>query len=95
MIAFLEFWNESTGTHYMRGGKIGAFPALSGPDSPLPHPVPFNLYDPFGLSAKKSEEAKARGLKIEINNGRCVGQDEQRAHAALATTLHLLVPILT
>ena len=42
----------------------------SGPDSPLPHPVPFNLYDPFGLSSKKSDEAKARGLKIEVNNGR-------------------------
>ena len=34
------------------------------------HPVPFNLYDPFGLSAKKSEESKARGLQAEINNGR-------------------------
>jgi hypothetical protein len=70
VIAFLEFWNESTGTHYMRGGKIGAFPALSGPDSPLPHPVPFNLYDPFGLSKKMSPEKSAKGLKAEINNGR-------------------------
>jgi len=70
VISFLEFWDESTGMHYMRGRKPGAFPPLSGADSPLPHPVPFNLYDPFNLSAKKSEEAKARGLKVEINNGR-------------------------
>uniref|UniRef100_A0A7S2BI22 Plastid light harvesting protein n=1 Tax=Octactis speculum TaxID=3111310 RepID=A0A7S2BI22_9STRA len=70
VIAFLEFWDESTGTHYMRGRRPGQFPALSGPDSPLPHPVPFNLFDPFGLSKNKSEEKKARGLKIEINNGR-------------------------
>ena len=36
----------------------------------VPHPVPFNLYDPFGFSKNKSEEAKAAGLKKEINNGR-------------------------
>jgi hypothetical protein len=70
VIAFLEFWDESTGTHYMRGGKIGAFPDLSGPDSPLPHPVPFNLYDPFGLAKKASEEKKAKRRVMEINNGR-------------------------
>lgn len=69
-IGFLEFWSESIGTHYMRGGKPGAFPALSGPDSPLPHPVPFNLYDPFNLSKNASPEKKAKGLKAEINNGR-------------------------
>jgi hypothetical protein len=28
------------------------------------------LYDPFGLSAKKSPEAKARGRDVEIKNGR-------------------------
>ena len=28
------------------------------------------LYDPFGLSSKKSEEAKARGRDVEIKNGR-------------------------
>ena len=51
----------------MRGGKPGYFPTFS----QLPHPVPFNsLYDPFGFSKNASPEKKAKGLLIEINNGR-------------------------
>jgi len=73
VIAFLEFWSELSTpnhTHYMKGGKPGDYPDfVSGPEG-IPHPVPFNLYDPFGFSKNKSEEAKARGLKVEINNGR-------------------------
>jgi len=75
LIAFLEFWSElSTDehTHYMKGGQPGKYPAFkSGPDSGgIPHPVPFNLFDPFGLSKNKSAEAKERGLLVELNNGR-------------------------
>mmetsp|Transcript_113736 Transcript_113736/g.232707 ORF Transcript_113736/g.232707 Transcript_113736/m.232707 type:complete len:174 (-) Transcript_113736:2152-2673(-) len=47
--------------------KIGEYPSLKGK---LPHPVPFDLFDPLGASKNKSAEAKARGLKAEINNGR-------------------------
>jgi len=36
----------------------------------LPHWIGFNLYDPFKFSANKSEEEKARGLLVELNNGR-------------------------
>jgi hypothetical protein len=36
----------------------------------LPHPVPLNLYDPFGFNTNKSDEWKAQKLKVEINNGR-------------------------
>ena len=70
-IAFFEFWDESQSpVHYMRGGKPGSFPPLKGPDSMLPHPVPFNLYDPFNYAQRKTAEQRARGLKVEINNGR-------------------------
>mmetsp|Transcript_1026 Transcript_1026/g.1426 ORF Transcript_1026/g.1426 Transcript_1026/m.1426 type:complete len:251 (+) Transcript_1026:40-792(+) len=73
LIAFLEFWSElSTPTHkhYMAGGKPGDFPDFStGPDG-IPHPVPFNLYDPFRFSKNMSEEKKESRLRAEINNGR-------------------------
>tara|TARA_B110000305_G_scaffold223018_1_gene267192 strand:+ start:504 stop:770 length:267 start_codon:yes stop_codon:yes gene_type:complete len=36
----------------------------------IPHPVPFNFYDPFSLSSKRSPEKKANGLISELNNGR-------------------------
>lgn len=72
-IGFLEFWRENAyvlkedgESHYMRGGKPGYMPSFS----QLPHPVPFNLFDPFKLSAKASPEKKAKGLLAEINNGR-------------------------
>jgi len=53
--------------HYMSGGKPGAFPSIK---KVMPHPVPFDLFDPFGLSKNASEEKKAKGLVVEINNGR-------------------------
>ena len=56
--------------HYMRGGKPGAFPSFKDSKSEFPHPVPFDLFDPFGLSKKASAEKKAAGLVKEINNGR-------------------------
>merc|ERR1712187_353150 len=52
--------------YYMRGGKPGYFPTFSG----IPHPVPFNLYDPFKLNVKRSDEWKEKKLLREINNGR-------------------------
>jgi hypothetical protein len=69
-IGFLEWFSEAGGDkHYMRGGIPGAYPKFSESDL-IPHPVPLNLFDPFGFSAKKSEEAKAQGLIKELNNGR-------------------------
>lgn len=61
-VGFLEWfaWVNKT-------DKIGEFPDFKGK---IPHPVPYNLFDPFGQSKNKSEEKKARGLKAEINNGR-------------------------
>jgi len=69
-VGFLEWFSEATGTHYMRGGIPGKFPDFSGPDSAIPHPVPFNLYDPFRTTKNRSAEKKADGLIKEINNGR-------------------------
>jgi len=73
-VAFLEGWSESSVAlemngqqHYVRGGKPGYFPPLSGA---MPHPVPFNLFDPFNLSKNATPEKKEKGLLIEINNGR-------------------------
>jgi hypothetical protein len=72
------------GGHYMRGGKPGFFPPFKAAKGEgykgipadedggplLPHPVPLNLYDPFGFNKNKSEEWKAEKLRTEINNGR-------------------------
>jgi len=72
-IGFFEFWRENAyvlkedgETHYMRGGKPGYFPTFD----QLPHPAPFNLYDPFKFSKNATPEKKKRGLLVEINNGR-------------------------
>jgi len=66
-VGFLEFYREVTGTHYMRGGKPGDFPDF---DAAVIPGGALNLYDPLGWSKSRSEEAKADGLKKEINNGR-------------------------
>jgi len=73
IIGFFEFWSESSyilgtegKTHYMRGGTPGYFPSFK----EIPHPVPFNLFDPFGFTKSLSAEQKAKKLNIEINNGR-------------------------
>jgi len=69
-IALMELWSEGVGTHYMKGGQPGKFPSFKDSDVALPHPVPFDLYDPFGFSKNASAEKKAAGLVKEINNGR-------------------------
>ena len=46
----------------MRGGIPGKYPAFGG--------LPLNLYDPFKLFGRMTEEEKARGRLKEINNGR-------------------------
>jgi len=73
-VGFLETCSESTyileqsgNKHYMKGGKAGAFPSIK---EIFPHPVPFDLYDPFGFSKNATPEKKEKGLLVEINNGR-------------------------
>merc|ERR1711971_1372438 len=73
-IGFLEIYSELSPeegqdigqVHYMRGGKVGAYPTFDA----IPHNVPFNLFDPFKLSTKMTDEQKERRLRAELNNGR-------------------------
>lgn len=73
-IGFLEFYSELTPRettksslpHYTKGGQPGKYPTFDD----IPHPVPFNLYDPFGFSKNMKPEVKERRLLSEINNGR-------------------------
>jgi len=61
--------SQSGEKHYMRGGKPGFYPSFKAAGV-IPHPVPFDLFDPFGLSKSATPEKKAKGLLVEINNGR-------------------------
>jgi len=78
VVGFLEMWSETSTVlkadgqeHYVRGGKPGYFPALSRSDElKFPHPVPLNLWDPFGFTKKMTPERKEKALLAEINNGR-------------------------
>lgn len=72
-VGFLELYSELSEDenglgqlHYTKGGQPGKFPTFDG----VPHPVPYNLYDPFQWSKNASAEKKERGLLVEINNGR-------------------------
>ena len=74
-VGFLEMYSELTPAadskaalpHYTSAEGIpGKFPTFDD----IPHPVPFNLYDPFRFSNGRPEEDKAKGLIVEINNGR-------------------------
>uniref|UniRef100_A0A7R9ZRC2 Plastid light harvesting protein n=1 Tax=Craspedostauros australis TaxID=1486917 RepID=A0A7R9ZRC2_9STRA len=72
-IGFLEVWSEipsENHKHYMKGGKPGAFPDFRFGDDAIPHPVPFNLYDPFRFNKNMKDDVKERRLLAEINNGR-------------------------
>lgn len=73
VIAALELWDEANGgldggLHYMKGRTPGKYPSFSFFRENV-HFV-FDLYDPFNLNGKMSQEKKDRRLIMEINNGR-------------------------
>jgi hypothetical protein len=71
LIAALELWDEWGGgevPHYMRGRRPGQYPTFTRFRDDVHFAL--DLFDPFGLSKNRSEEAKAKGLIAEINNGR-------------------------
>ena len=69
-VGFLEAWREGqSGTHYMKGGKIGYYPPF---DAKYIPGGALNLYNPFPRKdiAVMTDEQKERRLRAEINNGR-------------------------
>merc|ERR1719482_979550 len=70
-IALLEVVGETAKPHYTKGDKPGFYPSLKEYPS-IPHPIPFDLVDPFGLANfdGMDEATKAKKRQIEINNGR-------------------------
>jgi len=79
-IGFLEGWGENRKAleaqgqkHYMKGGKPGYYPKFGVTTGMTPsplHPMPLDLFDPFGLTKKMSPEKKEKSLLAEVNNGR-------------------------
>jgi len=73
IIAALELWDEADGgaddpKHYMTGRQPGKYPTFQLFRDNV-HWV-LDLYDPFGLFGKMSQEKKDKRLIMEINNGR-------------------------
>lgn len=73
IIAALELWDEADGgaddpSHYMRGRQPGKYPTFQLFRDNV-HWV-LDLYDPFNLTKKMSQEKKDKRLIMEINNGR-------------------------
>jgi len=77
-IGALEWWGEAKysveqfgGKHYMRGGKPGYFPPLKNiPINGRTIDAPLDYMDPLGNIKTMTDEQKARGLNVELNNGR-------------------------
>jgi hypothetical protein len=74
VVGFLEMHGENSlalegdgEKHYVRGGKPGYYPSFQGR---YPHPVPLDLWDPFGFTKNLTPERKEKALLAEVNNGR-------------------------
>jgi len=61
-----NFLSADGKVHYMRGGTPGYMPTFKA----NVHPVPLNLWDPFGFTKSLTAEQKEKKLIAEVNNGR-------------------------
>jgi len=72
LISVLEVWDEcgagGSVPHYMSGRQPGKYPSFQAFRDSV-HPV-LDLYDPFQMSKKMTDEQKEKRLVMEINNGR-------------------------
>jgi len=71
-VGMLESYGEGAGApagyvHYTKGGLPGYYPPIEGQGGGQ---ITLNLYKPFDIFPEQSEEQKARGRQVEINNGR-------------------------
>ena len=56
--------------HYLKGGTPGFFPSLKEFSKEYnPHPIPLDLWDPFGFTKGLTPERKEKALLAEVNNG--------------------------
>jgi len=96
LVGMLESYGEGAGcdpseyTHYTQGGLPGFYPSIKG-KGPTFTPLPFDLYDPFGILPEQTEEEKERGRRVEINNGRAAMLG---LFAVLSESKGLIVPPL-
>mgnify|MGYP007101761078 CR=1 FL=1 len=69
----LELFDESVAPHYMMGRKPGMFPSFSdayAEGEGYPHPVPFDLFDPFGKAEALSlGDDRVANLVLETGIG--------------------------
>jgi hypothetical protein len=79
-VGMLESYGEGAGSlsgrtagdgyvHYTKGGLPGYYPPIAGLGGPGGQ-ILFNLYQPFPIFPEQSEQAKERGRRVEVNNGR-------------------------
>ena len=61
----------------MAGGRPGDFPDFTYGEDGIPHPVPFNFYDPFKFSKNMSPE---KSEKVRIDTATTISWRQKPPH---------------